>query len=453
LFKLYSTQGNIHFQDEKYEKALSAYKKAYDVTVELNDQKNIQNASFNMSISQLMLGEVDSATALLNLSLYAAKVGTDSSSIGKIYNVLAGVHTDFDKRVAYMDSAITIAKNLNDFVDLHAYYQNLALAYSEEKDYYWAFEYSWISSNYKDSVYKEETANSIAEMMERYESEQKSLEIANLELKNNEALLEAELLKSNQYKLILGSVGLVILLIISLIVIKQTRDHRKMLALKNEAIEIEKERSEELLLNILPYEVAEELKEKGESEAKDFENVTVLFSDFQHFTETAEKLSAKELVKEINSCFKGFDEIMNKYGVEKIKTIGDAYMAAGGLHIPRTTEPIDVVKAGLEMQSFMQARKEQKKKAGEPFFEMRIGIHTGPVVAGIVGVKKFQYDIWGDTVNTAARMESSSEVQKVNISDFTYQILKENPEFQFEDRGEIEVKGKGKIRMWFVALA
>jgi class 3 adenylate cyclase len=216
-------------------------------------------------------------------------------------------------------------------------------------------------------------------------------------------------------------------------------------------IKAEKEKSEELLHNILPREVAEELKEKGASEAKDFDEVTVLFSDFKEFTQTAKRLSAKELVSEINACFKAFDAIMQKYQIEKIKTIGDAYMAAGGLHKPRTSEPKDVVLAGLEMQEFMLSRKAEREAQDLPYFDMRVGIHTGPVVAGIVGVKKFQYDIWGDTVNTASRMESHGEIGKVNVSNSTYEILKDNPVFHFESRGKSVVKGLGETEMWFVS--
>jgi class 3 adenylate cyclase len=226
---------------------------------------------------------------------------------------------------------------------------------------------------------------------------------------------------------------------------------RKALAEKNVIIQKEKERSEELLLNILPSEVAEELKARGESEAKDFDNVTVLFSDFKGFTQASEKLSAKALVKELNACFKAFDEIMGKYQIEKIKTIGDAYMAAGGLHSPRTSEAHDVVLAGLEMQAYMEKRKKEHELKGKPAFSMRVGIHTGPVVAGIVGVKKFQYDIWGDTVNTASRMESHGVVGKVNLSYTTYELIKHQSEFAFKKREAIEVKGKGEMEMWLVS--
>lgn len=222
---------------------------------------------------------------------------------------------------------------------------------------------------------------------------------------------------------------------------------------QKEVILKEKDRSEQLLLNILPAEIAEELKENGASPAKDFDQVTVLFTDFKGFTIISEQLSARELVAELNICFKAFDEIITKYRIEKIKTIGDAYMAAGGLHLPRKTEAKDVVYAALEMQEFMQQRKEENDALENLSFEMRCGIHTGSVVAGIVGVKKFQYDIWGDTVNIASRMESSGAITKVNISQPTYELVKNNVDFRFTPRGKIKAKNKGELNMYFVDVS
>ncbi len=219
---------------------------------------------------------------------------------------------------------------------------------------------------------------------------------------------------------------------------------------QKEVIQKEKERSEELLLNILPSETAEELKQFGAAQAKDYEMVTVLFTDFKGFTMHSERLSAKELVAEIDHCFKAFDQIMEKHNIEKIKTIGDAYMAAAGLPVPNTTNPADAVKAALAICDFMQQYHSKRKAAGQEAFEIRIGIHTGPVVAGIVGIKKFAYDIWGDTVNLAARMESSGEVGRVNISQSTYEHLKGNDEFTFISRGKVKAKNKGEIEMFFV---
>ncbi|MCB0793098.1 MAG: tetratricopeptide repeat protein [Flavobacteriales bacterium] len=219
------------------------------------------------------------------------------------------------------------------------------------------------------------------------------------------------------------------------------------------AIEREKQRSDELLHNILPEEVAAELKEKGRAEARQFDRATVLFTDFKGFTQLTEQLSAAELVDEIDSCFKGLDAIVEKHHVEKIKTIGDAYMAAAGLPDPEASSAADIVLAALDMRDHIAQRRTERLRIGKPAFEMRIGLHSGPVIAGIVGVRKFAYDIWGDTVNTAARMESSGEPGRVNISQSTYEQVKDTPGLRFEPRGLVEAKGKGELRMYFVERA
>jgi class 3 adenylate cyclase len=217
-------------------------------------------------------------------------------------------------------------------------------------------------------------------------------------------------------------------------------------------VEKEKRKADELLLNILPAEIAEELKQHGKVAAQEFDNVTILFTDFVGFTEASEKIRPQELVKELNHIYTRFDEIASKYGIEKIKNIGDAYMAAGGLPIANELSVRNTVLAALHMQEFVLNRNKERKAAGLPAFEMRAGIHTGPVVAGIIGVKKFQYDVWGDTVNTAHRMESNDEPGRVNISASTYQFIKKDPEFTFQPRERIEVKGKGEMQMYLVAL-
>lgn len=189
-------------------------------------------------------------------------------------------------------------------------------------------------------------------------------------------------------------------------------------------LELEKHKSEELLLNILPAETAEELKKFGAAKAKRHELVTVMFSDFKGFSRISEQMDPEDLVAEIDHCFRAFDEIMEKFGLEKIKTVGDAYLCVGGIRDDDGDEATRVTLAAIEIQKFMAGLKVQRQAEEKPFFEARIGIHTGAVVAGIVGIKKFAYDIWGDTVNLAARMETSGEAGKVNISEATYHLIK-----------------------------
>lgn len=292
-----------------------------------------------------------------------------------------------------------------------------------------------------------------------FEQRQRSFENAlkigniNIELEKQAAQLQKSLaderLSKQRTVIWIVSIGLLIVIFGVLYILNRL----KLIRRQNKIIAYEKERSENLLLNILPSEVAEELKQKGSAEAQDFEMVSILFSDFKGFTGISEKLSAKDLLANINECFKAFDDIMQKYNIEKIKTIGDAYMAAGGLPVKTNDSVKNTVLAAIEMQDFIIKLYKEKEAKGEQSFEMRVGIHTGPVVAGIVGIKKFQYDIWGDTVNTASRMESHGEIGKVNISQETYDYIKNEPEFRFLNRGNLQVKGKGEINMYFVALA
>ena len=213
----------------------------------------------------------------------------------------------------------------------------------------------------------------------------------------------------------------------------------------NKKIAEEKQKSDDLLLNILPHEVAEELKEKGKTSAKHYDEVSVLFTDFVSFTANSEKLGVQEVLNELNICFTEFDRIMEKNGLEKIKTIGDAYLAVSGLPVSNEQHAKNAVNAGLEILEFIEKRKKQSPNT----LDIRIGVHSGPVIAGIVGVKKFAYDIWGDTVNTAARMEQNSAKGKLNISGSTYDLVKEK--FTCEYRGKIETKGKGALDMYFVS--
>ncbi|WCL47782.1 adenylate/guanylate cyclase domain-containing protein [Leptospira sp. GIMC2001] len=213
-------------------------------------------------------------------------------------------------------------------------------------------------------------------------------------------------------------------------------------------VEQEKAKADHLLLNILPHSIATELKETNQVKPQYITSSSVIFTDFVGFTEISEKLSPEDLIKELDGCFSQFDEISKRNNLEKLKTIGDAYMCAGGLPISNQTHPIDACLAALEFRSFMNQMGDIKKALGLPFWELRIGIHTGPVTAGVIGTNKFTYDIWGDTVNTASRMESSGEPGKVNISGTTFNLVKNL--FLCDHRGKIQAKGKGEVDMYFL---
>ncbi len=278
--------------------------------------------------------------------------------------------------------------------------------------------------------------------------QEKALVDAKLELQAKEAALaQAELEKKDrvieqrkraQY---IYLSGLGVLLIFTLLIYRSFAAQKKF----NVALLNEKKRSEELLLNILPAEVAKELIKKGFADAKHFFDVTVLFTDFVNFTTVAENMTPQQLVSELHVCFKAFDVILGKYHIEKIKTVGDAYMAVSGLPSSNPNHAADIVAAAIEIRDFMQKR---KAEVGAATFGIRVGINSGNVVAGIVGLRKFSYDIWGDTVNIAARMEQNSEEGKINISESTYQLIKDK--YPCIYRGKIEAKNKGSIDMYYL---
>ncbi|EMJ97571.1 MULTISPECIES: adenylate/guanylate cyclase domain-containing protein [unclassified Leptospira] len=211
----------------------------------------------------------------------------------------------------------------------------------------------------------------------------------------------------------------------------------------------ERDRTDLLLLNILPKTVAEELKSKGSVTPVYYESASILFTDFVGFTKIAAEMLPKDLVEDLHNCFSEFDSIVSRYGLEKLKTIGDSYMCAGGIPNTNFTHAVDNCLAGLEFLRFMQKTAEMKSKMGLPFWELRVGIHTGPVTSGVIGSNKFAYDVWGDAVNLASRMESSGKPGYLNVSGSTYELIKDF--FVCEHRGKIQAKGKGEVDMYFVS--
>lgn len=240
--------------------------------------------------------------------------------------------------------------------------------------------------------------------------------------------------------------GMIALIILWSLFIR--RKSSQLLKSANQKLLEEKKRSEELLLNILPAEVAKELKNQASVKAKKHDEVTVLFSDFKSFSQIAKSLEPEILVKELDYCFKEFDRIIDKHRLQKIKTIGDAYMCVGGLYTKGSKHVGRIVLAALEIQRFLENYKKEKSARNEIFFEARMGIHIGPVVSGVVGSKKFAFDIWGDTVNVAQQMETNGKPGKVNVSEAIYSLIKND--FECTSRGKMIAKNKKEFEMYFV---
>jgi class 3 adenylate cyclase/uncharacterized protein HemY len=440
--------GVIYTEQDNYPKALEYYERSLIIQQERGDKEGIANSLANIGFNYKKQDNYSKALDYYSKSLkIREEIGSKqgiASSLGNIGNIYEK-QGKFNKAITQCQRSLNLSEEIG-AIDLQKeaceclYYVYKALGNGNK-----ALGYHEQMLVLIDNLQKEETSKKLQQMEFAKQVLADSLVNVEKDLKV-EMAHQTEVRKKDKRNNLAFAVGIFFLLLAGGFY-SRWRYVKKSKAV----IEKEKERSENLLLNILPFEIAEELKIKGNAEAREFNLVSILFTDFISFTETSEKLSAAELVGEINTCFEAFDHILEKYKIEKIKTIGDSYMAAGGLPIPADDSIKNTVLAALEMQMFISKRKADNDAKEEAAFEMRIGIHTGPVVAGIVGVKKFQYDIWGDTVNTASRIESSGAAGQVNISQATYVLLKDDNDFAFKSRGKIEAKGKGKIEMYFVS--
>ncbi len=434
LGTVYVNLGEIYYEKGENEKALDF----------LNKSLVVYKGSENIPYSYIYIGKVyakqgDYENAIKNQYL-AYTIAKNLNGKLDIARALLGLATTYRQKgqtkisISYFLEGIEIAKEIKANIELKEMYQGLSEDYNTLSDYNNAFKYQSLLLGIKDTLYNNETDKKLGAMMFNFEIEKKE---GKINLLTKDKKIQDEVIRRQKIIRNTFIIGFAIVIIFAGIFFKQRNRITK-----------EKHRSDELLLNILPEETAEELKNTGTAKAKSFDSVTVLFTDFKDFTKLSEILTPTQLVSEINECFSAFDHIMHKHGIEKIKTIGDAYMAAGGLPTKNDTHPGDVVRAALDIKKFMDEHKIKKEAAGELFFRIRIGVHTGPVVAGIVGIKKFAYDIWGDTVNTASRMESSGEIGKVNVSGTTYEIIKDD--FDCIHRGKLAAKNKGEIDMYFV---
>lgn len=444
----YNNIGSLLFDQEKYVEARSYFQKSLTICENNNDQMGISSALAGIGNTYSAAGNLDKAFEYLDKARILAVEIDNVQGQAKNLLDLAEIfikQKSFRKALRYSDQSLYLSKSLNDLNDQMEAYECLYESFKGLGNTRKALEYFELSQTIRDSLNASNTAKKLQNIEFQKRVTADSLLQVERDLKVEMAHRTEVRGKEKNRNIAIGA-GLFFLLLAGGFY-GRWRYVKKSKAI----IEKEKDRSDNLLLNILPSEIAEELKIKGKADARDFDLVSILFTDFKGFTKVSEKLSAQELLQEINHCFKAFDHICGKFGIEKIKTIGDAYMAAGGLPVPSDTSVKNTVLAALEMQHFISERIIEKHALNETPFEMRLGIHSGPVVAGIVGVKKFQYDIWGDTVNTASRIESSGEIGKVNISQSTFELLKNDPDFSFEHRGKIEAKGKGEIDMYFVS--
>ena len=466
---VYSIMGN-HIN------AVNYYHSSIDILRELDDSIGFASALENLGDEYLTVDQPDSALMIFEESgkIFRAK----NHEIGIAYNLgnvgIAYAEQGKDELAeANMNEAIEILEKLEDYYPISVYLTYISDIYLKQNDWNTALSYTQRSLalaqryglkeqicdanlqlselheqagnleeshkyykdhiTYKDSVNNIASVQKMADIRTEYEVTQKQIEV---DLLNEQ--------KRYQQLIVIASIiAFVLLFLLALGLYRRFYYIRK----TNTIIADEKYRSDKLLRNILPEETALELKQSGKVQAKKFDSVTVLFTDFQGFTHYAENLSPEKLVESVDFYFSKFDEIMEKHGLEKIKTVGDAYMCAGGLHSSTQGHAVKMVQAALEITDFVRDAKTNNDPK-QTRFNIRIGINSGPVVAGVVGTKKFAYDIWGDTVNIASRMESNSEPGKINISENTYTLIKD--EFDCEYRGEIEVKNIGTMKMYFV---
>ncbi len=433
--------GEIYLNKKQYLPALFYFEKAVDA---------FKKTGGNIAIALNFIGKTYAAEKKYAKAIQyqreayqTAKDRNAKSEMTKALVSLGDVYKEqrlFGQSIDQYNQAINLAEELDSRLDLQKAYSNLSEIYLQTNDYRKAFAFQRKLTSINDTIYNSEREWRVNMLQFQLDLEKKEGEI---EILNKESdLHEVEIQRASILRNFLFA-GAGFLLIIVFGVYYQYRFARK----SNKIISEERNKSEKILLNILPKETAEELKQYGSVKAKKFDKVTVLFADIKHFTAIADSTPAENLVNSLDYYFRNFDEIMGRNNMEKIKTIGDAYMCAGGLPIPNKTNPGDAVKAAVEMIEFTQSVKDLNPE-GILHFDFRIGIHTGPVLAGVVGTKKFQYDIWGNAVNIASRLESASVPGKINISESTYQEIKKLYDCEF--RGEIEVKRGQKFRMYFL---
>jgi adenylate cyclase len=428
--------GDHLFEQGELDSALIYTREAREIFKTHKDTFSEAYSLGNLGRIYAKMGSARSAEQHLNESIALLEKVPDYNSITDFLFAMAEVYSGRGldaEAITYAERSLLAAKSYglkNDLVRVH---EMLSQLYAEVGNTEKSYEHYKSYVIYRDSIKNLETIENMANLRTESELARKQAEV---DLLNTQ--------KNNQKIIVIAAV--VAFFLIMLLALGLYR-RNKYIGRTKKIIEREKSRSDLLLLNILPVETAQELKEEGHVRPKKFDAVSVLFTDFANFTHYAENLSPEALVESVDFYFTRFDEIVEKYGLEKIKTVGDSYMCAAGVPFPVEDHATKTVAAAFEMLEFVEQAKNVSLN-GKTSFEVRIGINSGPVIAGVVGSKKFAYDIWGDTVNIASRMEACSEVGRINISESTCRLVSDK--YSCKYRGEIKVKNKGMMKMYFI---
>ncbi len=450
--------GNVYSEQGDYSTGIKYQQRALAIAEEESDTGNIATNLANIGNSYFKLGDYTRSLSYsfqalrLSKNFNKAAVELKAGILGNIGGVYLALATDSiqnaadglvpsDKRTAllkavdYLQQGAAVSQSAALYPNLMEISGDLTEAYAQLGDYKAALAAHINFTGAKDTIFNTENSRQIANLETRraLQLKEKDIEIGQLAVAK----------KRNERTFFIAGIALLLAALALLFSLLRRQQQSNVL------LQREKQRSDDLLLNILPAEVADELKEKGITPARQYEEVTILFTDFANFTGVAAQLTPQVLVAELNMCFTAFDAIIERNGLEKIKTIGDAYMAVCGLPTSDVSHASKTVRAGLEIRDFIASSRDTLGRTSA--LDIRIGINSGPVVAGIIGVKKFAYDVWGDAVNTAARMEQNSTPGKVNISQSTYDLVKQG--FVCTPRGRLSAKNKGEVEMYFVESA
>lgn len=439
--------GDAYFNHKKYDAALQNFEEAGPI---FEKKGHLAGTAYTLGNTGMVFAEQgkDSlAEVNINQAIQTLEVLQDYYPITVYLTFMSDIYlrkNNWKAALAYSKKSLSLAKQYHLKKEISDANLQLSNLYEQVGDYKSSNKYYKDYIVFRDSIMNVDAVKKMADLRTNYEITQKQIEN---DLKISKKQIEVDLLnQQKRSQKIINFVTIVALLMACIVAFGLFR-RNKYIQQTNKIIEAEKNRSDQLLLNILPADTAEELKRNGKVRAKKFKATTVLFTDFEGFTHYAEHLSPEKLVESVDYYFSKFDEIIEKYGIEKIKTVGDAYMCAVGLHGQKENEAINIILAALEMIDFVEKSKKNNTD-NLTRFDIRIGLNSGPVVAGVVGTKKFAYDIWGDTVNIASRMESNSQIGKINVTENTYNLIKNT--FDCHYRGEIDVKNKGMMKMYFV---